>query len=418
MQVLDYSNDKAISTWNDDSGSYIRGFLISTKTNKNNWKISQCSKDRVNDFVGKSFAVIPSRIGSKQLLDGHVVGSREEVINTYAQNSYGKITKVLGPFEYKDGSGDLYWEHITKLHNDKVASALFQHGAGTLVPFATSPHIFALEGNDTDGWTKWEPAGIVLVSNPAFGEQSVITKKCMGQQEVCTAALSKTNEENKIAAVVNCISSLVNSSDSNGYRMENKDTIAVAEDLNKAANPLSENSLQVQETKQPVQTPNQQTIITDEIKPTTSQSQQEQSEEVKILKEKIAAMENEKKGEILSDMFSVYSDEKEKDRLIKEISKANDLNTIKYLKGWIDILAPLHRKAGETEATKAYKAEQEKELATFKKNKIASSAGYKFQLPGEPKEPEKGEEDNSKIASTRKVGEIAELQSLLKGWAK
>ena len=75
MQILDYANAKTISAWQDDSGSYIRGFLISTKTNKNNWKIANTSTSRVNDFVGKDFAVIPSRIGDKSKLDGHVSGS-------------------------------------------------------------------------------------------------------------------------------------------------------------------------------------------------------------------------------------------------------------------------------------------------------------------------------------------------------
>ena len=403
MQVLDFANDKSVSTWQDDSGSYIRGFLISTKTNKNNWKIANTS--RVNDFVGKDFAVIPHRIGDKSLLDGHVGGSKDEVLNAYSNNSYGKIVKVLGPFEY--GDGDLYWEHITKLTNNKVASALFKHGAGTLVPFATSPHIFAYEGNDMDGWDSWEPAGVVLVGNPAFGEQSVITKSCHGQEIKCYQELAP---ENKIAAVTQLISSFITSDDSKGISMDTKDTLQVTNTTPTPETNLTENSTQVQESKQPVTAPEQTNkIITDEIKPTTST--QEQSEEVKILKQKIADMEDEKKQEILNDMFSVYSDEKERERLIKEISKANDLNTIKYLKGWIDILAPLHKKQGETEATKAYKAEQEKELATFKKNKIAST-NYKFQLPGEPKEPEK--EDN-KVASTQKIGEIAEFQRLLKG---
>ena len=148
--------------------------------------------------------------------------------------------------------------------------------------------------------------------------------------------------------------------------MDTKDTLQVTNTTPTPETNLTENGPQVQESKQPVTAPEQTNkIITDEIKPTTST--QEQSEEVKILKQKIADMEDEKKQEILNDMFSVYSDEKERERLIKEISKANDLNTIKYLKGWIDILAPLHKKQGETEATKAFKAEQEKELATFKK---------------------------------------------------
>ena len=180
MQVLDIANDKSVSTWQDDSGSYIRGFLISTKSNKNGWKIGTVHK--VNDFIGKDFAVIPNRIGNKQLLDGHVTGSKEDVLKAYSDNSYGKIQNVLGPFWYDKAGGECWYEHITKLTNNKVASALMQHGAGTLVPFATSPHIFALQGDDSNGWFDWEPAGIVLVNNPAFGEQSIITKMCNGEQ--------------------------------------------------------------------------------------------------------------------------------------------------------------------------------------------------------------------------------------------
>ena len=94
MQVLEFANDKyGISTWQDDTGSYIRGFLISTKANKNNWKMKDTS--RVNDFVGKDFAVIPHRIGNKSLLDGHVVGRKEEVLKAYSDNCYGKIVKGI-----------------------------------------------------------------------------------------------------------------------------------------------------------------------------------------------------------------------------------------------------------------------------------------------------------------------------------
>jgi hypothetical protein len=260
MIVLRGDNDKSVSTWSDDTGTYIRGFLISTKHNKNGWKISDTK--HVNEFIGKDFAVIPNRIGNRALLDGHVTGTKEQVLKAYSDNSYGKIVNVLGPFRYdpNDPYAGVWYDHVTKLNNDRVASALMEHGAGTLVPFATSPHIFAYEGDDIQGWHGWEPAGIVLVNNPAFGEQSVITKTCKGEQTKCTNALS---EENKIAAVVNLVSSLVNSDTSESITMSSKDTLQVADDLNKAAVNLGDNSNQVQESKQPVQT--EQKIITDEI---------------------------------------------------------------------------------------------------------------------------------------------------------
>ena len=338
-------------------------------------------------------------------------GPREQVLQQYAQNSYGKIQKVLGPFPYDDGTNDVYYEHITKLHNDKIASALMKHGAGTLVKFATSPHIFAYEGNDIDGWHNYEPAGIVLVSNPAYGEQSIITKSCHGQEIKCYNELAP---ENKIAAVTQLISSFIDSSTSNLHTMDNNNpsgTNTVTEQVDNAAKDLTGNSLQVKETV----TEQPKIITTDEIKPINSNTQSEQNEEVKILRQKILDMENEKKTEILSDLWSVISDEKERSRTIKEYFDTTDLNQAKALKLFADRLAPLYKKQGEMEATKQFKDAQEKELKAYKNNKIASSS-YKFQLPGEPKEPEKDNNEPNKIASTKKVGELAEFQSLLRGW--
>ena len=64
----------------------------------------------------------------------------------------------------------------------------------------------------------WEPAGLCLVSNPAFGEQSVITKSCHGQETKCYNELAP---ENKIAAVTQLISSFIDSSTSNLHTMDN-----------------------------------------------------------------------------------------------------------------------------------------------------------------------------------------------------
>ena len=155
-------------------------------------------------------------------------------------------------------------------------------------------------------------------------------------------------------------------------------------EVDNAAKDLAGNSLQVKETV--TQEPTTNKITTDEIKPINSQS--EQNEEVKILRQKILDMENEKKTEILSDLWSVISDEKERSRTIKEYFDTTDLNQAKALKLFADRLAPLYKKQGEMEATKQFKDAQEKELKAYKNNKIAST-NYKFQLPGEPKEPER-----------------------------
>lgn len=422
MQVLQYANDKAVSSWQDDSGSYIRGFLISTKSNKNKWKIK--NTDLVQNFIGKDFAVIPNRIGNQLLLDGHVVGSREEVLKAYSDNSYGKISKILGPFPYSDGTNDVYFEHITKLHNDRVASALLKHGSGTLVQFATSPHIFGVEGNDSDGWDKWEPAGIVLVSNPAYGQQSVISKMCYGKAEVCSGALGQA-QENKIASVVSLLSSFIDSDAKNNISMSsNNDSTAL--NAPEAGKNLTDTTLQTQEKTLVVDPITNKTNVPEQPVQDKQVPEQSQTEEVKILKQKIAEMENEKKNEILLDMFAVLTDEKERDKSIKEIAAANDLNTIKYIKTIVDALAPLYKKQGETELQKQIRQKEEIQKAEqlkFSKNKVASVK--KFSLPGEPcletPEPGSGEGEGegggegtkNKVASRKAVGEVVELLGYL-----
>jgi len=403
-------------SYQDETGSYIKGFLISTKPNKNKWKVNKATiNDKVQQFIGKDFSVIPSRIGKQWALDGHVSGTKEEVMKAYAENSYGKIEKVLGPFNYNDGTDDVYYEHITKLTNNKVASALLTHGKNTKVPFATSPHIFALEGSDENGWDNWQAASIVLVSNPAYGNQSIITKMCNGSAPVCTKAL-----ENRVASVVEAITSYSSMSAQN-------ETLDMSETNTAPTTSVPESQIQVTEQKAVTPTITK-TDITNEVPKTPEQSTQStaDSEKVKILEAKIATMENEKKAEILNSMFSVISDEKERNSQIKEIAESRDLDTIKYIKTLVDQLAPLYKKQGQSELEKQIKAKEDaikEQNLKYGKNKVASYNPRKYQLPGEPsmsdpnsdQQPEEGEGGGTgnKIASVRKKGEVVELMELL-----
>ena len=417
MQVLDFTspNDK-ISTFHNETGDYIRGFLISTKLNKNKWKVRRDTiNEKVQQFLDKDFSVIPHRIGNTALLDGHVIGTKDEVFKAYSDNSYGKIAKILGPFQYNDGTDDVWFEHITRLTNNKIASALFKHGINTLVPFATSPHIFGVEGNDEDGWIDWQAAGIVLVSNPAFGKQSVITKSCKGEQSKCTDALAQNRiaSEELASNLIASYSSIVSSS-------ENKQTLDMSNDTNApdVGKNLTDNTLQVQETKTDptITKTNVPEVNTQDI---TKDTNQNQTDRVKELEAKVAQMENKEKTQILQSMFAVVSDEKEREKAIKDIAESNSLNTIEYIKAIVDQLAPLYKKQGESELSKQLKQKEEiakAEQLKLSKNKVAS---YKFSLPGEPEEPAKETTEEAtaqnKVAS-KKIGEIAELQSLLKSW--
>jgi len=416
MQILEEA--PKFETYQNEKGSYIKGFLISTKPNKNKWKITKPTPEYVNRFVGKDFVVIPERIGKQWALDGHAGGTKEEVLKTYSDNSYGKIESVLGPFDYNDGTDDVYYEHITKLTNNKVASALLSHGQTTKVKFATSPHIFVTTGSDEAGWDGWEPAGICLVGNPAYGNQSIITKMCNGSAPVCTKAL-----ENRVAAVIQALTS---------YSSTNTQSEPLVMSENNAApNPTSEQTNQITETK----------ITKTDIPSTAEQPKQQEvqqstdSEKVKILEAKIATMENEKKAEILNSMFSVISDEKERNSQIKEIAESRDLDTIKYIKTLVDQLAPLYKKQGQSELEKQIKAKEDaikEQNLKFSKSKVASFNPRKYQLPGEPtllsdpnnggeEEGGGGEDPNSdkksggRIASTqqRRKGEVVELMELL-----
>ncbi len=191
MQVLDLSLSHL------ENSNYIEGFLIGTRATQEQpqtWRISkQTAKQNVTKFVGKPFSIIPELIDHAKdpSFNGHFFGiDKDDTQKQYNDHAHGIIEKVLGPYSYGDGTDDFYFKHVTRLTNQKAASIVEQYGKETLVPYATSPHIFVDDDSPDDDIKDWSPVGIALVVKGALGNISVINRMCKGSQSACHRSLS------------------------------------------------------------------------------------------------------------------------------------------------------------------------------------------------------------------------------------
>lgn len=153
MQVL--AHNPEIESYSEETGNYIKGFLIGTKLNDANWKINkQTGHDLIKKFEGTDFAIIPHLLNTPLSKGGggHYFGqdTPEDLKRGYAENSHGKYHKILGPYSYNDGTDDYWYSAIIKLRDSKAASELVKHGKETWVPYSVSPHIWPKAGPDSD----------------------------------------------------------------------------------------------------------------------------------------------------------------------------------------------------------------------------------------------------------------------------
>lgn len=189
-QTIDFTDQKT-STFSTEQGNYIEGFLIGTKPTKHlneaaRFAISKnTALENVKKFVGKTFAIIPEKL-QKGNIDAHFYGpDKKSTIEGYQKYGHGIIQKIKGPFSYNDGTDDIYFTHVTKLNDSKSASILTELGSKTILPFATSPHIWKDDDSNDLEMIEWDPLGIALVGHGAYGEISVINKFCSGSQTSC-----------------------------------------------------------------------------------------------------------------------------------------------------------------------------------------------------------------------------------------
>ena len=416
----------------DNKEHTIETFLISTKGNDANWKIDkETGHEKVKSFIGKDFSIIPELLFRplEQGGGGHVFGPRDYVLKKYADNSHGKIVELRGPFydgklvgqdrfTVNTGKDDYYYNAIVKLNDSRAASALLEHGNNTWVPFAVSPHIFINEeggGNDEVGWKDWSGAALALVIKGAYGNEAVISKLCNGPHKACKMELMQRKAsigeqfiqtdfytDNQTA---NLITSLVSRSASTNSLTMVDTTTKLSTEPEQPEKPDNGGG-QGQEQQQ-----QQMKIIkdTEVIKPNTEQINISADElnQLRETQKQFKEMQNERRDELLKEIFANADNEEQRNELIKEYSKL-DLTAVKGLKAFHDKISPLVANATK----KAIEMElQQKKEEEAKKNKVNSN-GRSASISLRP-EPKVEKEEESRAASSSKVDEVALLKKFM-----
>jgi hypothetical protein len=396
-----------LRTFSNENGHFIEHFLISTRKNAANWFIrKETGHDNVKSFFkegGRDFAILPELI-QKPLSEGgggHYKGSRQEILNAYRNASHGKLWKPLGPFYYNDGTGDYYYRAITKLSDSRAASALFEHGKTTIIPYAVSPHIFVNKGSDYDGWMDWEGAGVNLVIKGAYGPEAIVTKYCNGAEAVCSKALGASvtadSEERKQQdeQLAQIITSHISKAASTPYIMSDPKTVSYpnptgppAQVISKTdTNPSTNKGIENQNWTNHGD-PNVKYIAGEGEKVTISKAELERLNKTS---DEFTELQNERKSEILTELFKgKLSDDKELAAAVKEYA-GNDMKTVRLLKSFYERISPglmaqmkAKIKAEEKEQQEEQDEEQEggsdtteagKKAKASKKGKEADRAG-------------------------------------------
>jgi len=394
VQIL--AHNPEITSYSNDEGHFITGFLIGTKLNDARWAINKTTgHDHVKKFVGTDFAIIPELINKplSQGGGGHYFGqdTREDLLKGYADNSHGKITRVKGPYSYNDGTDDYYYNFDIKLRDSKAASVLLENGASTWVPYSVSPHIWPLEGPE-DNFTRWDPIGVALVIKGAYGPQAVISKMCKGTATQCEKSMAGSSStcQEKDTELAQIISSLV------GKVASSPHTMPEGNKADAASNTPVVTTLSAEVAK-PNATVESQTAITNAsiTKVVTPEQFSEVEKRNQELEKRVTELVNKDKINTLSNLFSKVKDEKVKDELIKKYSKLDNVDQIKEI---INELYPI-LKASEQEEDKPAEDKDAGEEKQLKKGKAASL----------PKEPELLKEDTESKAASVPVNKLQEI---------
>lgn len=416
------SENPRISTFENEDGKFFRSFLISTKDNDAGWFIrKETGHDKVKSALQKNFAIIPELIQKpiSQGGGGHYKGTREEILKAYENASHGKIVQLVGPFYYPN-SEDYWYDQITKLSNSRSASVLHNEGQKTWNGYDVSPHIFVNKGNDREGWEDWEFAGLNLVIKGAFGPQAIITKFCNGSESQCFKDLVASSSDicdEKLSALITSHLTRIASTPHN-----------MADQPTAKPEPVPDTGgIVIKDKTNPTTDP--QKGLTDAPKVNSQQTVTISQEELDRLKERadaVTEMENERKAEILSGLFSVFDDEKERDKEIRDYSKL-DMKTVKMLKLYTEKLTPklqvkikaeLKAEAKEEEKEDEENGSGEAKKAKAKEKEKDRSASS---LDKEPKKPKftspNYDEDDSRKASVPEIRNEVYLlrQKFLKG---
>ena len=384
MQILEPPTE----SYTNESGHFIKTFLISTKHNEAGWKINKATiQEKIGTFIGKPFVIISEHLSSERQ-KGHVfANSRDGLLEEYKKHTHGIIESISQPYSYQDGTDDVFYTANIKLNDSKAASALLENGAKTWVPFAVSPHIWHIGGPE-DNIDDWEGISLSLVPKGAYGEEAVINKYCKGDSDSCNKSLAAANlcdkEDSKAASL---ITSLVSSNDLNSHMAQ----VAEVKEIPQVA-PVKEEPKQ--EKKEDVIT----------LTKAEYQAIEEEKSKAKKLESQVTELLKENKANTLNSIFTEIEDEKDRkivfDKYFKEEYNAKHLSEF-YNDISTHILPNKIKKAIEAQAKEAAEAQN--------KDKPKSKAASNISLPKEP------EVEESKAASIvpKSVNEIYRFRKIM-----
>jgi len=379
---------------------------MSTKVNGNGDAINKkTGHDKIQQFLGHNFAIIPHML--KGPTKGHYIGKDTEadLLDGYATHSHGKITKVVGPYGYFDGTDDYYYDFVIKLRDSKASALLQKHGPTLWTPFSVSPHIMPLSGPDWD-MDDWRPVGVALVDRGAFGPQSIVSKFCTGSSAECEKSIGSAQMDRTLnrIGIVPCDKS------------DNESTEILSSIVSKVAslnNTMSENipnavsnAPPIAELKPEPQITNVQPAV-NQISITAEEIQKIKDEATAkseaIWKEKVTALETKDKINTLNIVFAKVKDPAVKEALIKKYQGEN----VDLVKQAMDDFVQHLSKEEEEEAKKEDKTAEEPNTQA-KKSKASS-------LKKEPDVPAEEEAERKSKASSQETNAAQLIQRMIMG---
>jgi len=420
MQILDlsipYSNEK---------GQYIEGFLIGTKKTTEQpqpWRISKATaKQNVSKFVGKPFSIIPELIDHTKdpAFNGHFFGiDKEDTQKQYNDHAHGVIEKVLGPYSYGDGTDDFYFKHVTRLTNQKAASIVEQYGKETLVPYATSPHIFVDDDSPDDDILQWSPVGIALVVKGAMGNISVINRMCNGAKDACHRSLSASATKCNCHTIEKLLTShLQKTASIHSYTMSDSTQNSGLTTATNTADTTNANA----NLQTGTNFSNGPVLNNPTVNPQAHLTNQQKTEQITLTKEeydaylkeksdaeslrtKVELLEKERKSTILGSIFGNIADENVKNTLTNKWLTSENVDVLKDFYNDINtsiVPALVEKAVNEFKLT----------LNTDNKKEKGKSAS----ITTETKFPIPGQKDEGKAASAVKTSEVVLLRKYLFG---
>ena len=200
METVDYR----LHSYIENGEHFVRGYLIGTKpTNLGpfSWSLSKKTiNDKVKQFkdLETDFIAVPDLL-KKSAREGHIFASTyEELLEKQKPAVRGKIKEIYGPYDYEDGTDDVYYKFKAKVEDPDVSKAL----AAGVLPLSVSPYVWPRENGklvdpelltDRHEIEDWIPAHVALVKEGAFGWRAVLDKQCFGSEGQCNTALAASS---------------------------------------------------------------------------------------------------------------------------------------------------------------------------------------------------------------------------------